>query len=147
MGQKKNSDIDLASLPILTRDDLRQQVASEGPLLRGADGLSIFRHATSGSSGVPVRFFVSDVNSNYNEMRSLAQFFLEGRDLSLNRTRIKSADAVMNDSISIENHDSWIVPALSSLIKSGKNKEIKYFTVSRKECHKLVQNATSSFRN
>jgi len=55
------SDIDLASLPILTRQELRQQVASEGPLLRPTDGIPTDDHATSGSSGIPVHFFVSDL--------------------------------------------------------------------------------------
>jgi hypothetical protein len=110
-------------------------------LLRAADGLPTKAHATSGSSGVPVQFFVSDVNGNYNAIRSLAQFFLEGLDLSLNRTRLTSADAVINDSISVEKNASWI-SGLGSLMKSGDNKEIKYFTVTRKECRKLVQELT-----
>ena len=138
IGMRKASDIDLASLPILTRQDLRTQVASEGPLLRAADGLSTKAHATSGSSGVPVQFFVSDVNVNYNAIRSLAQSFLEGRDLSLNRTRVKIADAPVKDGISVEKEESWI-GSLGSLVKSGKNKHIEYFTLSREDCHKLVR--------
>src|SRR5262245_23311737 len=73
IGSRKASDIELASLPILTRQDLREQFASEGPLLRTGDGVSITVHATSGSSGVPVEFFVSNFNSSYNLVRSLAQ--------------------------------------------------------------------------
>ena len=80
IGSRKRPDIDLAALPILTRQDLRTQVASEGPLLRAADGFSTKPHATSGSSGVPVHFFISDFNTDYNLIRSLAQYFLEGRD-------------------------------------------------------------------
>src|SRR6476619_3401780 len=72
IGNRKASDIDLASLPILTRQDVRTQVASEGPLLRAADRLSTRPHATSGSSGVPVQFFYSDPNANVNAIRSLA---------------------------------------------------------------------------
>src|SRR5262249_52734488 len=41
IGGRKASDIDLAALPILTREGLRTQVTSEGPLLREADGLAI----------------------------------------------------------------------------------------------------------
>src|SRR5262249_43312155 len=88
IGNRKASDVDLPSLPILTRQDLRTQVASEGALLRATDGLSINSHATSGSSGVPVNFFVSGFNADYNFVRSLAQYFIEGRDLTLNRTRL-----------------------------------------------------------
>jgi phenylacetate-CoA ligase len=36
IGNRGRSDIDLASLPIRSRQDLRRQVASEGPLLRPA---------------------------------------------------------------------------------------------------------------
>src|SRR5262245_37646732 len=83
IGDKRISDIDLASLPILTRQDLRTQVATEGPLLRAADGFLTKARATSGSSGVPVEFFYSNVNGYYNAIRSLAQYFFEARDLSL----------------------------------------------------------------
>jgi phenylacetate-CoA ligase len=84
---RRLSGIEPASLPRLTRENLRNQVASEGPLLTAADGIPTEMHATSGSSGIPVRFFISEFNSRYNVIRSLAQFFLEGLDLSLNRTR------------------------------------------------------------
>ena len=138
IGSRKASNIDLAGLPILTRQDLRTQVASEGSLLQAADGLSTIRHATSGSSGVPVQFFCSNINSNYNIIRSLAQFFLEGLDLSLNRTRIRSASNPVIDGKLVEKANSWI-GALSPLFKSGKNKEIKCFILSGEECPKIVQ--------
>ena len=128
ISSTKITDIDLASLPILTRQNVRTQVAAEGPLLRASDGLSTKAHATSGSSGTPVRFFVTDVNANYNEIRSLAQCFLEGRDLSLNRTRVKIADAPVKDGISVEKVESWI-GSLALLVKSGKNKHIEYFRI------------------
>ena len=80
IGGGRASDVDLASLPVLTRQDVRKQVEAEGPLLRPADGLSTNSHSTSGSSGVPLRFFVSNFNSEYNLVRSIAQYFLEGRD-------------------------------------------------------------------
>ncbi len=104
IGGRKTPDIDLASLPILTRQDLRLQVASEGSLLRPMDGISAQARTTSGSSGVPVRFFVCDFNGNYNSIRSLAQYFLEGRDLSLNRTQVKTANAPVKGGI-IANKD------------------------------------------
>jgi phenylacetate-CoA ligase len=137
IGGRKASDIDLVSLPMLTRQDLRTQVASEGPLLRPGDGLAAQAHATSGSSGIPVRFFYSEFNGRYNSIRSLAQFFLEGRDLSLNRTQVKTVDAGMKDGICVETQSSWIGP-LGSLFKSGKNKEIKHVTLGREDCRKLV---------
>ncbi len=138
IGNRKASDIDLPSLPILTRQDVRTQVASEGPLLGAADGLSTRVHATSGSSGVPVQFFVSDANANYNVIRSLAQFFLEGLDLSLNRTRVTTANAPIEGGIFVKKETSWI-GALTPLFKSGENKHIEYFNLSREECHQLVR--------
>jgi hypothetical protein len=110
IGDSRLSDIELASLPILTRQDLRQQVDSEGSLLRAADGIPTKAHTTSESSGIPVRFFISDFNSRYNVIRSIAQSFREGRDLSLNRTRVRQADAPVKNGISVERQPSWIGP-------------------------------------
>jgi phenylacetate-CoA ligase len=135
IGSRKASDVDLAALPVLTRQDVRKQVAAEGPLLRPADGFSTDSHSTSGSSGVPLRFFVSNFNSGYNFFRSIAQYCLEGRDLALNRTRL--ADAAVPDGIFVRKEQSWI-GALSSLLKSGKNKEINCFTLRREECVQVV---------
>ena len=133
IGSRK--DVELTKLPILTRQDVRTQVASEGSLLRATDGFSANRHATSGSSGVPVNFFVSDFNVNYNFVRSLAQYFLEGRDLSLNRTRL--VDASETDSLAVTKEQSWI-GALSSFFKSGISKEIKVFNLRGEECVRVV---------
>jgi phenylacetate-CoA ligase len=138
IGGRKPSDIDLASLPVLTRQDVRNQVASEGPLLRVAEGLVTKTHATSGSSGVPTQFFVSDFNAYYNSIRSLAQFFLEGLDLSLNRTRVTTTNAPIEGGIFVKKERSW-VGALAPLFKSGENKHIEYFNLNREECRKLVR--------
>ena len=138
IGNRNLSDIDLASLPILTRQDLRQQVALEGPLLRPADGISTDDHATSGSSGIPVRFFISDFNGRYNVIRSIAQYFMEGRDLSLNHTRVKQT-VYLKDGISVETHQSWMGP-LGSLIKSGisRNISLSAFAIDRRNCRELI---------
>ena len=138
IGDSRLSDIELASLPILTRQDLRQQVDSEGPLLRAADGIPTKAHTTSGSSGIPVRFFISDFNSRYNVIRSIAQSFMEGRDLSLNRTRVRQADAPVKNGISVERQPSWIGP-LSSLITVGANKHIEFIALyDTTLCRKLI---------
>jgi hypothetical protein len=89
----KPSDRKLGVLPILTRADVRRQVEQEGSLLRPGDGLETFVHGTSGSSGTPVQFHVSQMNNQYNAVRTLAQEFIEGKDLSVNRTRLKTAKA------------------------------------------------------
>jgi phenylacetate-CoA ligase len=134
IGSKKASE--LAKLPILTRQDLRAQVASEGSLLRAGDRFSTKPHSTSGSSGVPVNFFVSDFNGNYNFVRNLAQYFMEGRDLSRNRTRL--VDAAATDSAAVGKEQSWI-GALGSFFKSGISKEIKCFNLRGEECVRVVE--------
>jgi hypothetical protein len=80
----------LDSLPILTRNDLKNQVAQEGALLRPTDNLIAHPHATSGSSGTPVHFHISQMNVQYNVARGVVQNFIEGKDISTNRTRFKS---------------------------------------------------------
>ena len=80
----------LDSLLILTRNDLKNQVAQEGALLRPTDNLRTNPHATSGSSGTPVHFHISQMNVQYNVARYIAQDFIEGKDISTNRTRLKS---------------------------------------------------------
>ena len=111
----KGSESKLGTLPILTRTDVKQQVAQEGSLLRPTDGLQIFTHATSGSSGIPVEFHVSQMNAQYNNVRYLAQEFMEGKDLSVNRTHIKTVKAGDAEKIAkipagftVEKKPSWL---------------------------------------
>ena len=73
----KRSDSKLSALPILTRADVKQQVAQEGLLLRPTDGLQTFMNATSGSSGVAVQFHVSQMNVRYNNVRDLSKCFID----------------------------------------------------------------------
>ena len=53
----------------------------------------------------------------------MAQYFMEGRDLTLNRTRFLSAKNRMEGGFSVENTDSWLGP-LSALFRAGSNKDI-----------------------
>jgi phenylacetate-coenzyme A ligase PaaK-like adenylate-forming protein len=135
LGTKKAGDIKLADIPILTRHDVREQVMAEGTLLSQQDGLRVKRHMTSGSSGTPVEFFVSQMNGYYNQARMIAQYFLEGRDLNLNRTRLRHFNFSevqgfpANSSkqrLDVKLSNSWLAP-LDSLIKSGLNKNIGYW--------------------
>ncbi len=83
-------NIKLASLPVQTRAELRQQVTAEGCLLPAAGPEPTKKNATSGSSGTPVEFFVARMNSHYNGVRSTAQHFIDGRDSSANTLRLRS---------------------------------------------------------
>src|SRR5262249_21011508 len=88
LGGRKPAGIKLAKLPMLTRADVGRQVASEGSLLARVGGIRVNTHSTSGSSGTPVKVFVSEINARYNEARYWAQFFIEGLDFACNRTRL-----------------------------------------------------------
>jgi phenylacetate-coenzyme A ligase PaaK-like adenylate-forming protein len=63
IGASKVKGISLSDLPILTRSDVVKRVESEGSLLRG-EPIATRKHATSGSSGMPVQFFVSEMNAH-----------------------------------------------------------------------------------
>jgi phenylacetate-CoA ligase len=130
IGTKRIKDIKLSDLPILTRSDVVKQVENEGSLLPPRGGTQATKHSTSGSSGTPVQFFVSDNNAFYNQVRSMAQYFMEGRDLTLNRTRFKSAKNRMEGGFSVENTGSWLGP-LSALFKAGSNKDISHLRPDR----------------
>ncbi|MGD0639698.1 MAG: hypothetical protein ABSC22_03030 [Roseiarcus sp.] len=116
-------EVALSRLPILSRQDLREQVASEGPLLTASDRIRVFEHSTSGSSGAPVRFFVSEMNANYNVMRSIAQYFLEGRDLTLNRTRLAYPRTPEKVVLAVERSGSWL-GILGSFVNGGMGKTV-----------------------
>ncbi|MGB8278760.1 MAG: hypothetical protein WCF20_12630 [Methylovirgula sp.] len=126
IGTKRNvGDVKLSSLPVLTRADVRTQVESEGSLLRPADPMPVKKHSTSGSSGTPVEFFVSEMNAFYNGIRAFAQSFIEGRDLSLNRVRCKAGIVADDRGFTVTTSPSWAF-GLESFIKSGKGKHIQY---------------------
>jgi phenylacetate-coenzyme A ligase PaaK-like adenylate-forming protein len=125
IGTKRIRDINLSDLPVLTRSDVVKQVENEGSLLPSGGLTQATKHSTSGSSGTPVQFFVSDHNAFYNQAKSMAQCFMEGRDLTLNRTRFKSAKNRMEGGFSVENTSSWLGP-LSALFRSGSNKSISH---------------------
>ena len=114
----------LANLPILRRADVREQVSREGALLAPADRIAVKKHVTSGSSGEPVAFLVSEMNGNYNALRSIAQYFLEDRDLTLNRVRVKSVAKPVDNGVSVENEGSWL-GALAPFVIAGENRVIK----------------------
>jgi phenylacetate-CoA ligase len=128
----KRPESNLEALPILTRTDVRRQVEEEGALLRPSDGLETFLHSTSGSSGMAVQFYVSQMNVQYNNVRYVAQEFMEGRDLSVNRTQITTAkgDAAKKvveipSGFSVEKKPSWL-GEIGSVFASGEFKSIKY---------------------
>ena len=125
IGTRNAGDIELSSLPALTRSEIREQVRREAALLM-PNPVNVRKHASSGSTGVPVEFFISEMNGQFNEVRSLAQHFLEGRDFSLNRVRLRPEPIAVESGISVERAGSWMGP-LEPFIRSGTNRTIKYF--------------------
>ncbi|QAY95179.1 hypothetical protein CWB41_05075 [Methylovirgula ligni] len=121
---KSYTDVKLSSLPILTRAELREQVAREGSLLPPGGPEPIQKHATSGSSGVPVEFFVSRMNGQYSSARGLAQHFIDGNDLSLNSTRLKSR--IIDDPRGFTVSKVGTTHGLHGFVSRGSYKEIKF---------------------
>jgi phenylacetate-coenzyme A ligase PaaK-like adenylate-forming protein len=130
LGSKNAKDIELSDLPVLDRSDVVKQVETEGSLLRLNSGIATKKLATSGSSGTPASFFVSDMNEQYNTVRSLAQYFMEGRDLTLNRTRIYRAPKPIERGFSSQKSDNGLGP-LSSVLKCGDSKDILHYRLNR----------------
>lgn len=123
---KKNvRDVKLSSLPVLTRADVIAQVQSEGSLILRNDPLTAKKNATSGSSGTPVEFFVSDMNARYNTARSIAQHLIDGKPFSLNRTKLKSAFVDHKFGFTVAKDPSWAA-GLDGLFKIGQGKFIEY---------------------
>jgi phenylacetate-CoA ligase len=130
LGAKKAKDIELSDLPVLQRSDVVKQVETEGSLLRPNSGIATKKLTTSGSSGTPASFFVSEMNEQYNTVRSLAQYFMEGRDLTLNRTRISRAPKPIEKGFSSQKSPNGLGP-LSPVLKCGDAKEIRHYRMNR----------------
>ncbi len=115
-------NIKLASLPALTRAELREQVAAEGCLPVGSEPAK--KSATSGSSGTPVEFFVTRMNSYYNGVRGVAQHFIDGRDPSLNTLRFKGG--LTDDPHGFSATKERAIHGLQGFLPDSIHKRIKY---------------------
>ncbi len=116
-------------LPIQSRQDIAVQVASEGSLIAADSGEPVSSYASTGSTGTPVKVYVGAQNSYYNDLRSLAQFFID--DLTLDDNRVKIApgfklDNMQKKSIVVKRSDSWAGP-LSRVFRSGPSKFINHY--------------------
>src|SRR5262249_48615274 len=74
----------------------------------------------------PVGFFVTEKNSVFNVVRSTAQYFMDGSDLSLNFTRVRTEPKKVPKGFTVQRQEGWI-PALQSLLRTGIYKHIDYF--------------------
>jgi len=125
IGAKKIKGISLSDLPVLARHDIVKQVETEGNLLPSKT-IPTSKHATSGSSGTPVQFFISEMNKRYNHVRSVAQYFMEERDLTWNNTACKaSLGKRTEEGFVVQKTAGWLGP-LTPLFKGGNYKKISY---------------------
>ena len=133
---KNTNDISLSSLPILIRSDLTRQFETEGSLLPYSGTIRTTKHATSGSSGAPAQFYVSEMNGHYNNVRSLTQFFIEGRDLTLNKTVFKPSPRIRTEGgFVVEKATGWL-GSLNSLFEGGIFKKISHSRPDRGQLFK-----------
>ncbi len=123
LAEKKPSRIKLRRVPVMTRADLNKQVSQEGALLGDKDEVKVIKHMTSGSTGTPATFFVSELNGLFNEARSFVQFILEDLDLRLNRCKFKFDPLSPGYSYNEGNSYAGI---FSRFFATGKNAEIGY---------------------
>ena len=119
----------LEQIPPLMRVELNRQVEAEGSLTPQYAQDQSNTYASSGSTGTPVQVHVCPQNGRYNELRSLSQYFLEGRSLNQNRTFIRPAsDAHLsepNQALSVEHFDTWL-GSLGKVLQSGPYKIINF---------------------
>jgi phenylacetate-coenzyme A ligase PaaK-like adenylate-forming protein len=141
IGPGKIHDTTFAKLPILSRSDVARQVKAEGPLLSRQDRIRTIKHGTSGSSGTPVQFFLSEMNLEYNAVRSAAQYFLEGRDLRLNNTRLRPVLTSSKNGFTVKTDDNPL-GSLGPLIPGGIFKYIEYYNPNMEAlCHELERDS------
>lgn len=115
-------------VPIQHRQDVATQVKLEGSLVAGDGKTPSSSYASTGSTGVPVKVYISPENSYYNAVRSLAQYFMNGLSLEYDRVRIsppKSLAKLEKDSVTIETSDTWAGP-LSKVFRNGSTRTITH---------------------
>lgn len=113
-------------LPIQSREDTGTQVALEGSLLPNNGDAPVSSYASTGSTGTPVKVYVSEENGYYNNVRGIARFFIDGLSLEENFTRISPATslaAMERKSLDVSVSDSWAGP-LSGVFRTGNAKKI-----------------------
>jgi phenylacetate-coenzyme A ligase PaaK-like adenylate-forming protein len=136
IGTASVNNVQLSTVPSLTRGDVIKQVQNEGCLLRPADQMKVASHSTSGSSGIPLKFFVSEFNGFYQDSRYFAQYFIENRDLNQNRTRFKVETRQPANGFVVEK--SKLGP-ISEALNCGINKKIGFLRPDMRLLRKELQ--------
>jgi phenylacetate-coenzyme A ligase PaaK-like adenylate-forming protein len=117
----------LQKLPILTRKDVGRQVQNEGALFIDKKQRVASTYETTGSTGTPLKVFVCQQAIYYNNVRSLAQIFLDDLSLDENRVQIvpvNRSETLKNTKIS-KSKPHWAGP-LSKIYRNGSSKQISF---------------------
>ena len=121
-----NHDV-MKYLPILMREEIMAQVTSEGSMTT-TDGAAPATYSSTGSTGTPVKVYITPQNSYYNKVRYIAQFFID--DLSLDERRMLigppiSLTHLKKGGVGTKSADSWAGP-LAKLFLNGSDKTVTH---------------------
>jgi phenylacetate-coenzyme A ligase PaaK-like adenylate-forming protein len=67
------------------------------------------------------------MNKIYDDLRSIALFLMEGRDLTLNLTRLVSSPIVIGSGFSVSEDESWAPQQLGTFLNFGKKRIISVY--------------------
>jgi len=117
----------LEKMPILTRNDVVRQVQNEGALFVDKKQRAVSSYKTTGSTGTPLKVFVCQQAIYYNNVRNIAQIFLDNLSLDENRVQIvpvTRSENLKNTKIS-SSDPHWAGP-LSRIYRNGSSKKISF---------------------
>jgi phenylacetate-coenzyme A ligase PaaK-like adenylate-forming protein len=102
-------------------------VQNEGSLFVDKKQGPVSSYETTGSTGTPLKVFVCQQAIYYNNVRSLAQIFLD--NLSFDENRVQIAPAVRSEDLKnsrlLSSEPHWAGP-LSRIYRNGSNKKIRF---------------------
>jgi phenylacetate-CoA ligase len=120
----------LKFIPVQSRADIAAQVDGEGALVTneaGAPAATVY--ASTGSTGTPVKVYVTGQNGYYNVIRAIGQYLFYGLGLDQNQVRIAPGvklEKMERKSISVQATTSWAGP-LAKIFRNGASKHIYYY--------------------
>jgi phenylacetate-coenzyme A ligase PaaK-like adenylate-forming protein len=111
-------------LPVLIRQDITSQVNLEGSLAT-TDGAAPMSYSSTGSTGTPVKVYISPQNGYYNKVRYLAKFFINDLSLDENHTKVGSAITLQlfETGKPVKMTASW-AGSLSGVFRNGSSTQI-----------------------
>ena len=114
----------LENFPPLGRSELGMQVDNEHSLIKPDGRIQVMAGQTSGSTGVPTRFYHTSANTTFNRARSTAQYLFEGRPLNRNKIMQSTLSQSEQRDVHIETFGSWLGP-LETVFENGTLRTVK----------------------